>query len=439
MSTIKMKLMKTNEINFFIKNLPEPTLLVNSKGTIEAINTKAIHLLKHKKEALVGGSLAQCSSLTSNQVLKIIRMGQRSRQLIALNIPFIDNSGTPLRLSASGFLFFVSNTHESKHLMIRLKSKDSTTSKFMELNTKIKNQHKHLRLLNKSKEELEKVTRELNRYVKIVDKYIITATIDTHGIIVRASEAFCKISQYSCDELVGRPHARVKHPDTPQEIYKSIWRSVKNGEYWHGELKNLAKDGSSYYLDVHIEPEYNQNGTLLGYTAIKQDITDKKYIKELSEHDALTGLSNRLKLDRVITYQIEQSLRSIGTFSIILLDIDFFKRVNDTYGHLIGDRVLIELANILTSRGRTTDTIGRWGGEEFLIISPQTTPNGALTFAENLREAIETYPFSEVGDLTCSCGVATYQPKENYQTLLKRADTALYQAKALGRNQVQSL
>lgn len=433
-----MRLMTMHKIDFFIKNLPEPTLLVDAKGIIVAINTKATHLLQQKKEQLLGNSLAQCSSLKPNQMVKIIRMGQRSRQLIALKIPFVDSNGHALSLNASGFLFFVSEKHDNKYLMIRLKLQDIAIQKFIQLNTKLKKQHKHMRLLQKSKEELEVVSKTLNHYIDIVDRYVISTSTDTEGIITRVSEAFCDISKYSREELIGKPHAMLKHPDIPDDVFELLLGS-ETKRHWHGELKNLAKDGSSYYLYADIEPDYDENGTFLGYTAIKQNITDKKYIEKLSQRDTLTGLANRLKIDSVVAYQIEQSIHCGGFFSIIMVDIDFFKNVNDNYGHLVGDSVLMELSDILISRGRATDTVGRWGGEEFLIIAPQTTFDGALALAEDLRKSIEKYQFSKILHLTCSFGVANYKPKESYQRLLKRADNGLYRAKALGRNQVQSV
>jgi diguanylate cyclase (GGDEF)-like protein len=122
--------------------------------------------------------------------------------------------------------------------------------------------------------------------------------------------------------------------------------------------------------------------------------------------------------------------------SIILLDIDKFKEVNDTYGHKVGDIILEEFATILKTHIRTTDFIGRWGGEEFLIICPETTIEGAEALANNLRKVIEEHLFPIIVWKTASFGVTEYIPEEELNAVMKRADDALYNAKKLGRNKV---
>lgn len=119
-----------------------------------------------------------------------------------------------------------------------------------------------------------------------------------------------------------------------------------------------------------------------------------------------------------------------------MLDIDHFKAVNDTYGHNTGDMVLQEFAKILQSTCRETDTVGRWGGEEFLIICPDTDRRAALTLAETIRANIEANDFPGVEQVTASLGVGLCQPDDNIDTVMERTDAALYQAKANGRNQV---
>lgn len=154
--------------------------------------------------------------------------------------------------------------------------------------------------------------------------------------------------------------------------------------------------------------------------------------------DALTGLNNRRKLDEVITEEIDRARRYSGTFSIILLDIDHFKKVNDTHGHLVGDEVLKRLARILAKGLRKTDVPGRWGGEEFLILLPQQRRDSAVSLAEKLRAAIAAAEFYEVGTVTSSFGVAELAPEDSAEQLIERADAALYRAKERGRNRVEA-
>jgi diguanylate cyclase (GGDEF)-like protein len=160
-------------------------------------------------------------------------------------------------------------------------------------------------------------------------------------------------------------------------------------------------------------------------------------LQRVASTDMLTGLHNRRKLDEVLTYEIERVHRYGGELSIALLDIDHFKHTNDTYGHPAGDRVLAAIASILRTGARHIDSVGRWGGEEFLVICPQTDLDGAAALAEQLRLRVAGAEFPEVGHKTCSLGVATLARDESVATLLARADAALYRAKQAGRNRVE--
>lgn len=153
--------------------------------------------------------------------------------------------------------------------------------------------------------------------------------------------------------------------------------------------------------------------------------------------DALTGLNNRMKLDEALENEVNRAQRYQITFSIIMLDIDYFKKVNDTYGHLVGDQVLKKLSDLLKRTFRKTDIPGRWGGEEFLILLPQQDRMHACMIAEKLRSAIEASEFPDVGTITSSFGVTEYAAGDTVENLIKRADDALYRAKKLGRNRVE--
>lgn len=152
--------------------------------------------------------------------------------------------------------------------------------------------------------------------------------------------------------------------------------------------------------------------------------------------DRLTQIFNRAYLSLHLDYMIKHSRRSELPLSIIFFDIDHFKEINDTYGHHAGDKALIELSTLMSIRLRESDIIGRWGGEEFVIILPHTLLNEAIVVAEKLRSMIETHQF-EHGGLTCSFGVAQMIEEDTEETLIHRADAMLYVAKENGRNQVR--
>ncbi|MFP4606232.1 diguanylate cyclase [Thiohalospira sp.] len=155
-----------------------------------------------------------------------------------------------------------------------------------------------------------------------------------------------------------------------------------------------------------------------------------------ANHDYLTGLDNRLKFEEFLEAETERAERYGDPFSLILCDIDHFKWVNDTYGHNVGDEVLVELARRFTTAVRRVDRVARWGGEEFAILLPDTGLAAAEDLAERLRRVVAESPFPTVGSVTMSFGVTARRSGDSQQRLLLRADQALYQAKEEGRNRV---
>jgi len=291
-------------------------------------------------------------------------------------------------------------------------------------------------LIEEKTEMLEQKNEKLFEQHKVIDKYIIISETDLNGNITYASEAFCKISGYKKEELCGKNHRIIRHPDMPKEIFDELWRKISIGEKWHGQLKNRKKGGGFYWVDAIIEPKQNKDNIKVGYRSLRLDITDKKRIEELSIIDRLTGLYNRSKLDEVFEYEINQADRYNKNFSVIMIDIDFFKEVNDKNGHQVGDLVLQKFAKILLKNVRVTDSVGRLGGEEFLILCPGTTLKNSAKLAEKLRQKVENFNFPIVGMKTASFGVTTYHRKDNKDEVLGRVDKALYKAKKSGRNQV---
>jgi diguanylate cyclase (GGDEF)-like protein len=190
----------------------------------------------------------------------------------------------------------------------------------------------------------------------------------------------------------------------------------------------------------HTESLINLNTNLetLVHQRTEELHREKERLKIVSTTDPLTRLNNRHKMDEVFEYEARKTEKEGGTLSIILLDIDHFKKVNDVYGHNVGDTFLQEIAGVLQDTFREHDTIGRWGGEEFLVFLPNTRLNGARRLAERLRETVAKTPFSHIGKQSISLGIAVYERGESMKSLIHRADNALYRAKKQGRNRVES-
>lgn len=162
-------------------------------------------------------------------------------------------------------------------------------------------------------------------------------------------------------------------------------------------------------------------------------------LKQLASTDCLTGLSNRVRLDEILQDELDRSRRFGHTFGLIIMDLDHFKEVNDTYGHQAGDTMLIEVGKLILQHLRSTDRAVRWGGEEFILIYLETDREETLQLAEELRQKIADHHFETVGSKTASFGVTLYHHGDTKDSIIKRADSALYKTKARGRNCVEFL
>ena len=171
-------------------------------------------------------------------------------------------------------------------------------------------------------------------------------------------------------------------------------------------------------------------------TDITQQVIIQKQLKNLATTDCLTGIYNRHKANQILDEEIIRQNRYQGTFTLMMLDIDYFKLVNDTYGHNVGDSVLQELSKLILHNTRQSDKFARWGGEEFIIVLPETTSKDSLIFAKKLRKIIENHSFSQVPQITVSIGVCIFKEKDTKEELLQKTDEALYEAKKKGRNRV---
>ena len=302
-----------------------------------------------------------------------------------------------------------------------------------------------LRDIDKDKIQRKKIEilhKKLEESLTLMDTYIISSSTDLNGKIIAVSEAFCKISKYSKEELIGQSHNIIRGPDIDAKVYKKMWKELKNNQVWTGILKNRAKDNILYWVDSVVSPVYDENNQKIAYTSIRQDITaihnENKLLETMAYNDHLTGIYNRQMFAKVLEKEIENKKRHGDNISLLMLDIDHFKMINDTYGHEIGDKVLVSLTKLISSNLRTNDVFARWGGEEFMILLPRTDVNIAYHKAEELRKLIEEYKDNNIPNITISIGVTQMLDYDKEQSAFIRVDEALYKAK-VKRNDVVKL
>ncbi len=276
------------------------------------------------------------------------------------------------------------------------------------------------------------------------------------GIIKYANPKFEEMFGYRPYEMVGQ-HASIVNAPTKNDPMKTANEKTgilnKTG-FWSGEIVNKKKDGTHFWCNTGVSVfNHHQYGSVL--VAVHSDITkrkeheeelraltadlerQKKILELLAETDTLTGLLNRRSLLEQIRREIVRQRRSGKSFSIVIGDIDKFKNINDSYGHPFGDTVLVKVANILTENIREWDSVGRWGGEEFILLLPETSLNGAFVLMEKLRKNLEISEHWFEGKqitVTATFGISKCKPEGDHLESIRKADKALYAGKKAGRN-----
>lgn len=268
----------------------------------------------------------------------------------------------------------------------------------------------------------------VNLFYRKLQETATTGNAKCYQMIYQADQPClsCKIPQLV--DATGRPNGRI--------IASEIFNEAADHWYQMQEGAMTMFDGRTvmYSIAIDIAEIKEMQNTLAAAHA--ELALKNQQLERLSVTDRLTGLYNRRKLDDILLVELERAQRTKLPLSVFIADVDKFKSVNDNYGHQIGDKVLVGVAEIMQKEVRKLDSVGRWGGEEFMGICSNTNLAGASLVAEKLRAAIEAHEFPVVGHKTCSFGVAECQPGETPEAMIKRADDALYRAKNTGRNQV---
>ena len=286
---------------------------------------------------------------------------------------------------------------------------------------------------NTMSEKLTENIAFLDGYKKAIDKSSIVSKTDTYGIITYVNKMFCDVSGYSEEELLGRSHNIVRHPDTPSEIFEDMWRTIQEKKVWKGTLKNRNKDGSAYIVQATILPILDSDKNILEYVAVRHDITELEESKEEIKKqriDFLTGLPNR--------QQLLVDLKSAVKPIMFYLNIDNFSGFNDFYGSTIGDLVLINLANCLSElREREEFKLYKLQADQFILLfedeylAKQNLKEYFRGLLKQIEEDISNINLEHQNRISISVsgGVSTYYDHDNYQNLIVYANIARKKAK----------
>jgi diguanylate cyclase (GGDEF)-like protein/PAS domain S-box-containing protein len=306
--------------------------------------------------------------------------------------------------------------------------------------------------LKKVERELENTANKLHTITSVLGEGVYV--LDVQGLLTFMNPEAERLLGWTEKELLGKNvHEAIhfqKADGTPLPASECpVLNTIRsNACYRTAEDVFTHKDGTMVPVAFVSTPIW-QDDKVIGSVCAFHDITGRKKAQEelqkaneLLEHrastDVLTGIFNRLKFNDLLEAEIQRTMRHNSPLSLIMFDVDHFKKVNDTYGHHVGDDVLKDVTRIVNDKLRKYDFFARWGGEEFIILTPYNNLESARHLAERLRESIAEYPFAHGGRVTCSFGVAEFGEGDDSDTLPQRVDDALYKAKKSGRNKVET-
>ncbi len=374
------------------------------------------------------------SCLESKKALDLIRKEQPDLILLDIHMPDITGLEILKNIKEDPIISFIPvimmTASEDKSLLLqvyKLGSIDFIHKPIMkeELLSKIHNYLFHLEEKN-----------ILQRYYNIIDEFVLTLILDTDFIVLYISSAYTNRTDFNKEDLIGSKfNELIFDPENINEIYNIL----NLNSFWKGILKIKTKNEFLFGYSI-INKIFDSKNNFLGYQIIIEDITDKLALQELAIRDPLTKIYNRNKISELIYYEIRSAERYQSNFSIAMIDIDDFKKINDIFGHNYGDKVLQEFAKLLENTIRKIDVLGRWGGEEFIIIFPHTSALNSLNVAKRIKEIISktvvNFNYITLPMNTASFGIAEYEKGDNILTLIEKADQSLYQSKHNGKNRI---
>lgn len=259
--------------------------------------------------------------------------------------------------------------------------------------------------------------------------------------IVYVNPAFCRISGYTKDEIIGKTKRILQGPRSCKNTLARIEAAMEAGEECQEEILNYSKGGTPYWIDTHIVPLHTNSCSTKYFGAIQRDITDKKNaiedLEQLAHMDVLTGIANRAALDQYMANLSETTDTKTDKPCMLMFDLDGFKEVNDTLGHIAGDKILRHFAEYVISTLRPNDFLARLGGDEFVAILRGYSPEAARLLAEQTVSDLASMGCCGAEKIGVSVGVTFFRWGDGLEEVIAHADSALYRAKDAGKGTVR--
>lgn len=275
---------------------------------------------------------------------------------------------------------------------------------------------------------------------------------DRQGVIEYVNPMFSQVTGYTLDELKGKTPRVLKSERTPLSTHQDLWSTILSGGVWSGEVCNRKKNGEEFWESIAIRSIKNERGEITHFVSVWHDVTgrkkrddenhlERKNLEKQSRTDDLTGLFNRRHIFSELEKEVHRAVRYKRDLSGMMIDLDNFKQVNDCYGHAIGDRVLYSFARMLEKSVRTMDVLGRYGGDEFLIVLPETGLSSAKVIAERIQSVASNYQKQvlwEFKSISVSIGLVALDEscRGDKSLFFEKIDNVLLLAKRAGKNTI---
>lgn len=394
------------------RNLAEATfdgVLLSRDGVIFDCNEQAAELTGYRSEELMHSSIY---ALFSVQDRETVRRNIASGYTLPYEVHGIRKDGEPRLFEVRGKSFQVAGRPLRASVL-----RDITRQRAEE-------------------EQLHKLSAAVRHSPSSI---VIT---NREGMIEYVNPAFSRLTGYSEAEALGQNPRVLKAGDQPEEFYRELWETLQRGDEWRGEFHNKRKDGSFFWEMASISSIKDAKGEISHFVAVKEDISERKELRDrleqMAHFDELTGLPNRSMFFDRLRQQVLLSRRNSCRFALLFIDLDGFKRINDTYGHDAGDRVLKTVAARLAACVRISDTVGRVGGDEFtLLLGTISHYKDAGQVAEKVITALQrpiTLMNGTIESIGASVGISVFpDDADDGDRLVIAADNAMYEAKRSGK------